>query len=246
MSQALVVKKSILEKTDFWQKIPHNNEGKILGMIRLNTNELEKFLDVIEKNKEFKERYGPEGIESKSEWQQIISYGLICQNGKFFVYQRGGKDSTDEEKRLQEKISIGVGGHIEPFDSLLIDSLYRELDEELIFKKNGQEINLKDNEGNITKKSFTNLVDIEIIGLIKNELTEIDECHLGLAFKINLIDRDLEIKIKEGENIDGKMMSLIEYQDWIKQGKVIPEFWTDILIKEMGSELLPKKEEKTI
>lgn len=237
MSQCLAVKKEILEKTAFWQRIPHNTEGKIFGMVKLNTDELDEFLKIIENNKEFKERYGPEGIEAKSEWQQIISYGLICQNNKFFVYQRGGKDSTDEEKRLQEKISVGVGGHIEPFDTLLIDSLCRELDEELIFKKNGQEINLKDDEDKITKKSFNNLADIKIIGLIKNELTEIDECHLGLAFKINLIDKDLEIKIKEGENIEGKMMTLVEYQDWIKQGEVISEFWTETFIKEMSQEL---------
>ncbi|MBM3205895.1 hypothetical protein FJZ41_03560 [Candidatus Shapirobacteria bacterium] len=241
MSQCLVVKKEILEKTDFWSRIPLNSEGKLYGFVKLKPEEVNEFLKIVEENKQFKERYGSLGIEDKPEWQQIIFYGLIRQGDKFFVYQRGGEKSQYKEKRLQSKISVGVGGHIEPFDNTLIDSLYRELDEEVIFKKNGLRINLRNNEGKVTEKSFANLADIYISGLIKYETDEVGGVHLGLACEVNLRDPNLVVKIREGESIEGKMMSLKEYQDWVKKGEVVPEFWTQIFMAEISKELKPSR-----
>ncbi len=237
MFQCLVVKKEILEKTDFWSRLPRNPEGKLYGFLKLRPQEISEFLRVVEKEKEFKERFGGDDIEHHPEYQQIIFYGLIRQGERFFVYQRGGENSRYKEKRLQGKISVGIGGHIEPFDNSLIDSLYRELDEELIFKKRGQEINLKDKEGKITEKSFSKLVDIYIRGLIKYETDEVGEVHLGLACEINLLDPNLTIEVRQEENVEGKMVTLKEYREWIRGKEVIPEFWTQIFIKEVEKEL---------
>jgi predicted NUDIX family phosphoesterase len=248
MSQCLVVKREILEKTDFWSRIPRNAEGKLFGFVKLKPQEINEFLEIIDGNREFKERFEKEDIEHRPEWQQIIFYGLIRQGDKFFAYQRGGKDSSYVETRLQGKIAVGVGGHIEPFDAGLIDSLYRELDEEVVFKKNGQEINLKNSAGKITEKSFTNLADIYITGLIKNELKEVDEVHLGLACEVKLVDPNLTVEIRPGENSEGKMMTLKEYQDWveIKKSEAVPEDWTQIFIKEISKELKPPKGKERI
>jgi len=246
MSQCLVVRKEILEKTDFWSRIPRNFEGKIFGFLKLKPQEINEFLEIIEKNKEFKERKGRGGIENKPEWQQIIFYGLIRQGDKFFAYQRGGEDSSYAETRLYGKISVGIGGHIEPFDTGLIDSLYRELDEEVVFKKNDQEISLKNKEGKVTKKSFANLADINITGLIKYETDEVGEVHLGLACEINLLDPDLTVEVREEENIEGRMVSLKEYQDWVKKEGITVEFWTQIFIKEINKELKPLKGKERI
>jgi len=246
VSECLVVRKEILEKTDFWQRIPRNSEGKLFGFLKLKPQETHEFLKMTRENKQFKERVGPEGIENNPEWQQIIFYGLIRQGENFFVYQRGGEKSQYKEKRLQSKISVGIGGHIEPFDNNLIDSLYREFDEEAALKKNGQEINLKDREGKVTEKSFASLADIYISGLIKYETDEVGEVHLGLACEINLLDPDLAVEIREGENVEGKMMDLKEYQDWVRQGEAIPEFWTQIFIEEISKELKPLKSKERI
>lgn len=42
-----------------------------------------------------------------------------------------GREKTNEE-RLAGKVSLGVGGHMEPSDGSRMDALYRELDEETI------------------------------------------------------------------------------------------------------------------
>jgi len=231
MSKCLVVKREVLEKTHFWQKIPRV-DGKIFGMIKLSEDEIKEFLKIIDENKEFRERKGIDGIEDKPEWQQIIFYSLIRQSDKFFVYQRGGKDSKSGEERLELKISAGIGGHIEPFDNSLIDSLYRELDEEVVFEKNSQEINLKNSQEGINKNLFSKIANIKILGLIKYETDEVGQVHLGLACKVDLLDHEIEVKVREEEeNIKGKMMTEKEYQNLIKVGSVEVETWTKILME---------------
>jgi len=233
MSQALVVKKSILEKTAFWSRFARKGE-KIYGSLSLSSEEISKFLEIIDNNKEFKERRGEEGIEDKPEYQQIILYGLVRQQEKFFVYQRGGNNNSQyKETRLQSKISVGIGGHIEPFDNSLIDSLYREFDEEVILKKDKQIIYLRNEKGEINKELFNQLAEIKILGLIKYETDEVGETHMGLIAEIKLLLPELFIEIRNHEeNINGQMMSIKEYQDWINQGEVVPEEWTKIVVED--------------
>ncbi|MCX6725771.1 MAG: hypothetical protein NT052_00425 [Candidatus Shapirobacteria bacterium] len=233
MSQCLAVKKSILEKTDFWSRFPRKDE-KIRGSLSLIPEEINNFLEIIDNNKKFKERRGENGIEDKPEYQQIIFYGLIRQGEKFFVYQRGGGNNSQyKETRLQSKISVGIGGHIEPFDNGLIDSLYREFDEEVILKKNNQIVNLRNEKGEINKELFNQLAEIKVLGLIKDETGEVEEVHMGLIAEIKLLSLELSIEIRDHEeNINGQMMSLEEYQSWIGQGEVVPEEWTKIVIND--------------
>jgi predicted NUDIX family phosphoesterase len=157
---------------------------------------------------------------------------LIRQGDKFFVYQRGGSNNSQyKETRLQSKVSIGIGGHIEPFDNGLIDSLYREFDEEVILKKNNQIIDLRDEKGGINKELFSQLAEIKILGLIKDESDEVGKVHTGLITEINLLSPDLSIEIRDHEeNVKGQMMNFKEYQTWIDQGEVIPEEWTKIVV----------------
>jgi predicted NUDIX family phosphoesterase len=233
MAKCLVVKRKILEKTHFWQRLPRV-DGKICGMVKLSPGEIKEFLKIVEENKEFFKNWGAEGIEDKPEWQQIIFYGLIRQGEKFFVYQRGGEDSKYKEQRLQLKISAGVGGHIEPFDTSLIDSLYRETDEEVEFWKSGKEINLRDSP---------ELAEVKILGILKDDTNEVGAVHLGLVCEVNLRDPEVEIKIRgDQENIEGRMMRIKEYQDWVKRGLATPETWTEILTEYLS----PKRYKKSL
>jgi len=56
-------------------------------------------------------------------------YTLTLKDGRVLVYQR---DTTGEhsDKRLSGKISVGIGGHMDPTNLSLENSLWRELDEE--------------------------------------------------------------------------------------------------------------------
>lgn len=221
MPECLVVKRSVLEKTIFWQRIPKEELG-VKGMTLLSTGEADLLLELIEENKEFRERYGPEGVEKNPAWQQVIFYGFIRRGDRFFVYQRGGQDSSYKEKRLRSKISAGVGGHIEPLDTGLLDSLHREVGEEIEFLKDGQEID---------PERLSELVDTKIIALLKDDIDEVGTVHVGLVCEINLLDPEVKVVVQgREENIEGKMMDLGEYREWVEREEVVPEEWTKILI----------------
>src|SRR3989344_3292015 len=69
--------------------------------------------------------------------KQPIGYISILNPGKkeIFVYQRSSKDKEYGEKRLQGKLSFGVGGHIEDFEykteNPIKESTSRELFQEI-------------------------------------------------------------------------------------------------------------------
>jgi predicted NUDIX family phosphoesterase len=72
--------------------------------------------------------------EEEPAWQQIIPYAtLVDEQGRLWAYRRTGGD-----RRLRERRSIGVGGHIEAEDDCgafmptVLAALHRELGEELL------------------------------------------------------------------------------------------------------------------
>ena len=75
--------------------------------------------------------------ESDSNYKQVIPYVLFTYKKSIFSYRRGKHGG---EKRLHEKYSIGVGGHIAVEDRTLFsednigygDAMWREVAEEII------------------------------------------------------------------------------------------------------------------
>jgi predicted NUDIX family phosphoesterase len=88
-------------------------------------------------------------VEDDPSFKQLIPYCLILQDGKVLVYERG---KSGGEKKLHAKLSLGIGGHINPVDGsehlvgsdalllkgteVLNKALRRELEEELSFPPN--------------------------------------------------------------------------------------------------------------
>lgn len=127
-----------------------------------------------------------EQAEVRPDLKQIIPY-IVLQTGdrkKTAVYNRQGS-----EKRLHDLWSAGIGGHINPLDSVKSDSIksgsvkpnssksdretfadilmagmYRELNEEL-HKRNKAD-------------------SPEFIGIINEDITEVGKVHLGAVFQI--------------------------------------------------------------
>jgi len=146
------------------------------------------------------------------------------------VYQRGGKEAGSKETRLAMKISAGVGGHIEPFDSKITDALYRELDEELIFRKGGNPIIFQNNSSGFNLELFHSIADVDVIGMLKDKVFEIDRVHIGLVTIVTLKDESLDVSIRENEgNVFGQFMDREEYEKFTTSGSAVPEIWTQIL-----------------
>jgi predicted NUDIX family phosphoesterase len=104
--------------------------------------------------------------EKNPAYKQLIPYVIMAYEDTYLCYIRGSKV---DEKRLAQKASIGIGGHINPADStsnstknikeIYLNGLKREVDEEVIIE---------------TKH------DDRIIGLINDDSNEVGQVHLGI------------------------------------------------------------------
>ena len=230
MAECLVVPMTSLEGLSFWPSLPREN-GKLCAAVPLDVGQRAEFIELVNREKEFRERKGDDGIEKKPEWQQPIFYGIVTRGEKFFAYKRGDSNSKYSEGRLASKISIGLGGHIEPYDSSLESSLNRELSEEVVFRRKGEEI-LVDDAG-----------EMEILGLVKNETDDVGKVHVGLICRFDLRDEDIDILIRDAgkENQTGWMLTMAEYDDRVNSGEFEPEEWTRLILKNMGDLIIRGK-----
>ena len=169
------------------------------------------FEEIILENYEFKTRWP---LETNFDYKQPLPYGVIMNNeNKIFVYQRWWSKSAAAESRLHNKVSIGVGWHIEEEDikenNLLRDSLIREVEEEIWVK-----------ESDIKK--------ITLIGYINYEENEVSRVHLGIWYVIQISES--EIIMDDGELADGEFKTLEEYKEMIASGKYDIEPWSLMLV----------------
>lgn len=228
--KCLAIPESVLEQNPIWMDIKQKLQTNNKQYRSLSQSDCDSFLEFIETNKAFYERYGADGIEENPEYQQFIFYCVVRKGNSFFVYQRGGKNEGAQETRLTMKMSAGVGGHIESFDEKIADSLYREFDEELILKKNGVPVPLRSAERILNKEMMREYMTVNVIGLLKEETGGIGMVHAGLVTEVVLSDDSLDVAIREHEgNVYGLFMTREAYDAQVSSGKFDPENWTQIL-----------------
>jgi predicted NUDIX family phosphoesterase len=161
------------------------------GLIRENSEALKK----IVQNGLFLRR---SELEEDPSFKQIISYAIISNKDSYYLFRR---TSGQTEKRLHNKFSLGVGGHMNPDNSMepkeqyLIDELKRELYEEVKLL-NGCLIE-----------------DIEFIGFINDDTIPVGRVHIGLLYNIHVSNKEVYI------NETDKMTA-----DWIDKS-ILAEFY---------------------
>lgn len=148
--KVLVIERKVLEKVGIFQGIMHN---------------IHQYLQAI---------FSP-GVphfmlrskaESDSNFKQIIPYVIMSHNKKYLNYVRGKRG---DERRLVEKRSIGIGGHINPIDmkyssegsfETYLNAVHREVEEEV-----SVETKYKD----------------RIVGLLNDDSNDVGSVHLGIV-----------------------------------------------------------------
>lgn len=157
----------------------------ISGRTGLLTEDREAMLDIIINEHEFIDR--PAAEEDPS-YKQIIPYVVLTRKSLVFATRRLNKGG---ESRLHGKVSIGIGGHINPVDetdrrSVLMKGLERELDEEVYIQRRGE---------------------LMPRGFINDDGNGVGAVHLGLCFSMEV---EGEVSVKETEKLSGGWMSLQE------------------------------------
>lgn len=61
-------------------------------------------------------RFSPRtaALEADETRLQVVTYGVLCRSGTFWAYRR---EPSGTEGRLHGRMSVGVGGHVNPSDS---------------------------------------------------------------------------------------------------------------------------------
>lgn len=173
MEQVLVVQRSKIE-----QYISDKN-----GLITVGTDEL---FNMIKKEYEFMPR--PEAEESPA-FKQIIPYVILRRDDEIFVTRRLNKGG---EARLHGKISIGIGGHINPVDEqgdMLMSGLWREIHEEVELNTHGE---------------------LSPCGFINDDSNAVGSVHLGACFVLPV---DGDVYVKETEKLEGLWMTRKQLMD---------------------------------
>lgn len=123
-------------------------------------------------------------------WRQVIPYQIV-QNfdaypAEYLLITRTKKQT---EERLHEKLSLGIGGHINPInsptESVLTANMRREREEEIrldVYTEN-------------------------MVGVIRSNASEVDRVHLGLVVTLGVRHT---LEVREKENMTARWASVDE------------------------------------
>ena len=139
--------------------------------------------------------------ESNPEYKQIIPYILFTHKDSVFLMKRGEKGN---EKKLRNKYTLGIGGHIRKEDIHDADIIAwgkREFFEEVEYT------------GNYT---------VSLIGLINDDTNLVGQVHAGLAILFEADSPNINIK---DELEWGELVPVNELVNWYEQ----LEPWSKIL-----------------
>lgn len=143
----------------------------------LHIHNMQRYLNIVAARREFMPR---QLAEHDPRYKQIIPYLIFAYNGSIFVMQRR-ENAT--EKRLQNKYTIGIGGHIRQEDIKSSDIFAwanREFHEEV---------------------AYTDAMTIEPLGLLNDDSNEVGRVHLGFVFLIHGHSENITVRseLKSGE-----------------------------------------------
>jgi predicted NUDIX family phosphoesterase len=199
----LVVERNVIEKLGLFQGVKFDVNQYLTGLWKGN-------------GVSFMAR--PEA-EKNPAYKQLIPYVIMAYEDTYLCYIRG---KGVDEKRLAQKVSIGIGGHINPTDAMKLSSndlhkvylnaVAREVAEEVVV-----ETEYEDN----------------IVGLINDDSNEVGKVHLGVIHFWRLAKPN--VKNREQEICQLRFMNIGELQEI--RGKM--ETWSQLCLDNL--ELISKK-----
>ncbi len=156
-------------------------------------------------------------------WKQPIPYALVYGPQGVLCLRRKRAGS---EARLHDKLSIGVGGHVEPIDlpdadnpadrtGLLARTALRELHEELILEGAAAD------------------AEVRLLGLLNDDTNPVGAVHLGLVCAVHVADT-AAVRVREEDILEGEFLTPAELLARHEQGANF-ESWTELLLPHLES-----------
>jgi len=169
---------------------------------------LARFTEAIARHGFFVERAR---AEIEPDWKQIIPYNVVTLGGDVLLLRR---TSQGGETRLHNKLSIGVGGHLNPEDldptSAARDPLPRGTAREL-----AEELRI---EGEF---------DVRTVGVINDDANPVGAVHVGL---VQIVDVRGRVGIRETQVLEGRLVTPAELRERLRDGANF-ETWSARLVE---------------
>lgn len=185
----LVVKREILLGDDAWHGL------------RVIEN-FDDYLTVVRQHQEFHPR---SIMENDPSYKQIIPYLIFSYNQQYFLMQRQAQAT---EQRLQNKYSLGIGGHIRQEDITqgdIIEWARREFEEEI---------------------SYTGTLAIKPIGVLNDDSNDVGKVHIGFVFLLEGSTNQIAVK---SELKSGILYTLEECSSFFEH----MENWSQIVLQHL-------------
>ncbi len=161
--------------------------------------QFDAYLKLIQEKKQFLPRAH---MEVDPAYKQIIPYLIFTHDNKYFLMQRS---SSGGEKRLKNKYTLGIGGHIRQED-MTHDSIF-----EWARREFHEEVNYHDD--------FT----IEPLGILNDDSNPVGQVHIGFVFLLRGATESISVN---EELKSGRLVSLAECKS---QGDTL-ETWSQLVV----------------
>ena len=171
--------------------------------------QIDRYLERIRERGLFIER---RHAEQDSSFKQIIPYVVLMRRGEVLLLRR---TKSQGESRLHDKLSIGVGGHINPIDQgddLLGQAMRRELEEEL---------------------ALSAPPPLTPVGVLNDDSNPVGSVHFGLVVLADAADVDVEIR--EKDRMTGSFVSIATVNELARDSNSNFETWSALLIEWLPS-----------
>lgn len=152
--------------------------------------------------------------EHDSSLKQVIPYGVVTSAAGVFLVKRLAKGG---EKRLHHRLSVGIGGHINPVDtegSILDLGAERELAEEL---------------------HLPAAVKRTVVGFINDDSNPVGSVHFGVVFRAESPNAD--VRVKETDALEGAFVTREHLRDLNRQQPNPFETWSQFLVERLDEVL---------
>lgn len=166
--------------------------------------------------------------ETDPSLKQVIPYTVVVRRDEdggdqvllLARTKRGG------DARLHEKLSIGVGGHVNPVDAIDPEDASRRLDDPLPAATRREVM-----EEELEVSGATRLTPV---GLINDDTNAVGAVHVGLVQILELLGGDA--RVREVDQLEGSFVPLAELRERADAGANL-ETWSSLLVPRLGQVL---------
>ena len=163
-------------------------------------DDVDDILDIISMKHFFIDR---RTAEQSPQYKQIIPYVVIRHDDSYFLLERTKKQT---ESRLHHKLSLGIGGHVNPDSPTLLGGLQKELEEEV---------------------AVAGDYDVTFAGILNDDSTDVGRVHLGAVYVLEAMSDN--VSIRETEKMTGSWIA----KDELAALRERMETWSQIVYDEL-------------